>query len=408
MMINTKSWGAFEGDVRLISVATAIRWIGWGMAEPLIPVFLFSLMGGYGKSGLADVVGQAVFMLVLPAAGMLADRISLKRFLIVGLVLFCFDGLWSLAAATGLTILAVLANAIDGLAVASDVVGRATYIRRNSLPGQVGTVMGLQNGLVNAGFIGGALIAMIAVHFVKLSWIFFGILPTNLIALYLVSRIGGEGGSRTTACHRSGGSAQETRFWKDVLVRDTSLHLLAVLALFFNAISGLTTVLLPIYAYRHGASLDAVIVLGIVGVIPEMFGAFLGPVADQYGDRLITFALLASAACFSSFAVGVTSVVLTATVLILRTILVAAGLVIEACTTNRAEVTEYGRLSATVEGLKDIGKLVGIVALGFGIDYFGSTPVFIFMAVGALSLAMMVRFNRVARRRVVYSDESET
>src|SRR5258708_7811693 len=113
-----ESWEGSTSGGRAVSLSTGIRWIGWGMTEPLIPIFLFSLFGKYGTTGLVSSTGEIVFLVVLPIAGLLADRYSLKSFLIGGLLFFFFDGLWALAALTGLATLVLLANLFDGVAVA--------------------------------------------------------------------------------------------------------------------------------------------------------------------------------------------------------------------------------------------------------------------------------------------------
>jgi predicted MFS family arabinose efflux permease len=394
MQFSIKKWCPVRGTVGVISLATGIRWIGWGMAEPLIPVFLFSLLGGYGRSAVVDGVGQLVFILILPIAGMLADKVPLRQFLIVGLVLFCFDGLWSVASATKIVALAVLANAIDGVAVASDVVGRATYIRRHAEEGTIARTMGVQNGLINLGFIIGALISIVAVRFVSLSWIFLGIVPTNCVALYLVYRIEDDHAPILTDDGAQGRKTfQFSGLWGETLLGDGGLGFLGCVVLFLNALAGVTTILLPIYAYRHGSSLEGVIVLGIMAVIPEMFGSFLGRFADHYHERLLAGGLLGIAACLGILAIIGYSRLLFVVVLLLRAVVVVVALVIEKSATRRTDPNRYGRISAALEGLKDVGKFGGAVVLGFGIDHFGATSMFTFLAGTSALFGILVRLR---------------
>jgi MFS family permease len=382
-----------QTDVWILSWATGIRWIGWGMAEPLIPIFLFRAFGDYGHSSLVDGVGEIVFLLVLPLAGILVDRIPMKPFLLAGLILFLFDGLWTVAAATQLVIFAFIANAVDGIAVASDVVGRATFIRRRTPIERLGTVFGIQNAIINLGFVLGAFVGLFTVSHTSLAWIFFGIVPTNLVALWLVFQIKSDPQPSPTSSLSRLSVSEYWRVWQAALHQGARLQGLAGLVLFFNALTGFATLLIPIYAYRQGAQLKDVVMLGIVGVVPEVFGSLLGGIADKHRGRLLPVGLAAIGLCMVALGFIKYSIVLLALVLAFRSVLVLLGLVIDIQVTVRIQGDRFGRVGAVFEGLKDLGRVAGAVVLGFGMDFLGARTVFVLLAVAGCLLSAFLFVN---------------
>src|SRR6266481_4211987 len=377
--------------LRIISVATGIRWIGWGMIEPLLPVFLFSLVKSYGVSGLFDSVGQIVFLLVLPIAGIFADRISLKIFLIGGLFFFFLDGLWSVAAITSLVIFAFFANLFDGIAVASDVVGRATYIRQHAIGGRVASSMGFQNSLLNAGMLIGASISFVLIRFVSLPWIFFGVIPTNLVAIILLAYYLPD----NSPPPQQRDASTEFSFtnywgvWKHIAKSRNGLRFLAGLTLFVNMLSAFNVLLIPIYAYIHGANLQEIILLGGIGIVPYLFSSPLGKIADRWGLKIFPLGLLAASVIIAALSLPAAYSFLLAAVLMLQTILVLLGLVLENFVTARSEPEHFGRISAVVEGLKDIGGFMGAIGLGFAVDYLGVRIVFLPLSICAVGASIL-------------------
>jgi len=380
-------------EIRIISIATAIRWVGWGMAEPLIPVFLFSLLKSYGASGLIGSVGEVVFLLILPVAGILADRIPLKTFLIIGLIFFFFDGLWVVAALTSIATFALIANLFDGVAVASDVVGRATYIRRYVSSERVASVMGFQNTLINFGTIVGACISIVLIHFVSYAWIFFGIIPANLIALILFLYFL----PKDAISH---GNTQDSGYWsvwKDARNWKNGLHFLGALTLLLYALTALATLLVPIYAYVHGANLEEVIILGIIAILPQLFASPLGKIADTWRGKVLPIGLGVVALLLGSLAFVTSYALVLPVIFLLEVVLVLLGLVVENLVTAATDPAHYGRVSAVFEGLKDVGKFIGGVGLGFTLDLIGSERTFLLVAFIAILFVFCLRGKEKAR-----------
>src|SRR3989344_2171452 len=78
--------------IKLITLATTIRWIGWGFVEGFLPVFLFSFADSYAETGAFQSIYELVFVLAVPFVGMIADKISSKTILVIGLLIYPFIG----------------------------------------------------------------------------------------------------------------------------------------------------------------------------------------------------------------------------------------------------------------------------------------------------------------------------
>jgi predicted MFS family arabinose efflux permease len=298
--------------------------------------------------------------------------------------LFFFDGLWVVAATTSVALFALVANLFDGVAVASDVVGRATYIRRYALPEHVASIMGFQNALINFGTVVGACISIILIRFASYPWIFLGIVPANAIALLLLSYF----------LPKDGVLHKDTKdkywsVWKDVIGWPKGLRSLAGLTLLFYALTALATILISIYAYIHGANLQEVILLGIIVVLPQLLASPRGKLADAWRDQLFRVGLIIIALLIGSLAFVTSYLLLLPIILLAEIVLVLLGLVVETLVTAASDPAQYGRVSAVFEGLKDVGKFIGAVGLGFAFDLFGSRQTFLILAVAVISFVVL-------------------
>ncbi|NTU66864.1 MAG: MFS transporter [Candidatus Moranbacteria bacterium] len=122
--------------VRMITLITSIRWMGWGFAESLIPVFLFSFGKTYAEAGLLKSVLDVSLIVSMLFAGLIADSISATAMIAVGLVIYIFIGLgYWMAGVTGLVVFILFARIMNGISYALDSVGREAYISGISLLG---------------------------------------------------------------------------------------------------------------------------------------------------------------------------------------------------------------------------------------------------------------------------------
>src|ERR1700723_548483 len=118
--------------VRVITIATAVRWFGWGLAESLIPVFIFSFAHTYATTGLIGSAYDFAFIIALPIVGVAADELPATSLVALSLAIYPLVGLaYLMAGVFGLVAFVVIARIVNGVTYALDCVGRETYIRRH-------------------------------------------------------------------------------------------------------------------------------------------------------------------------------------------------------------------------------------------------------------------------------------
>jgi MFS family permease len=381
--------------IRVISIATGIRWIGWGMCETLIPVFLYTYVHSYGASGVLDAFGRVLFFIVFPVAGALADRIHVKTFLLVGLLFFLGDSVgYILTGLTGLVVFAALANLFDGVAVVSDVIGRATYIRRYGTRADSSFLFGFSEAWINAGWLVGMLLAFFLVDRLGMLWMFAAIGPTTLITFLLYWRLlpdDAHGKNAETTAPAALSVAAYTEVWRQFRAWTPEVRLSAMLMLLVHTVQAVGAFLIPIYAYTEGASLRQVILIGIVFNLPVLFAAALGRLADRLRTVAAVLGLCGIAATLAGLALVTSFGLMLLLVLALKICITLAALAIEGKVTRDVHEGSYGRVSAIFEAIKDLGALIGPVALGVAIDAAGVSVTFVGVALILMTLAWMLQ-----------------
>ena len=383
-------WHSVPKDIRLMSWATSIRWAGWDMIEPLSAVFLFSILHDYGRAAVVESMAGITFFLIVPFVGILADRMSLKKFLIIGLVFFFFGGFTSLSAATSLVIFAIVANIGCGIAIASDVVGRVTYIRRYAPEERVATVIGFQNTFLYSGTLLGACITLLIADHASFASIFFWVVPTYLVTLLLFIAFLKKDKPRAVKKDEMARYSfrEYASVWRDATSKESGLRLLAFLEFVFWALFSFCTVLIPIYAFVHGANYQEITLLYLLANLPQIFSSPFGRMADRWHRALLPIGMLAIAVMIGSFAMIHSFPFILVGVLVIETILVLLGLCVENLITSMTEPERYGRVGSVFEGLKEVGKFTGAIGLGFAVDALGTEPVFIALAIGTAILGL--------------------
>jgi MFS family permease len=121
-------------EAKILTAVTSIRWIGWGFAESLIPVLLYSFGHTFAEAGLLRSTYDIAFIIALPLVGVLADKTHRATTLVlIGLLLYLFCGVaYLLAGIMSAVVFIVLARGINGVAYAFDAVGRNTCVRRHT------------------------------------------------------------------------------------------------------------------------------------------------------------------------------------------------------------------------------------------------------------------------------------
>lgn len=358
--------------VRILTYATSIRWVGWGFAEALIPIFLFSFAGTYAAAGLLRSVYDVGFILMLPIAGMAADRFLSTGLILVGLMIYLFIGsAYFLAGVTGLVIFAVIARFLNGVSFSLDALGRETYIRRHTPREKIATVFGYFDTVASFWWIIAALAGAFLVKFFSIHALLFLITPTSLIAFFIVWRFRKNREEKTPAAGGRGLKSAYSEILKEIGVWGWKLRFVAMFNFFISFVSAVVVFFLPIEAYVQGADLSKTILLGVVFTLPTLFGWVLGKYFDRKGSAVFFYGFVIFAVLlgllgffdsyvlklFIAFGIGI----------ILELLSVGSNELI----TAYANPEHFGRVGGVMRSIADAGSMIGPLLIGILIDWQG-------------------------------------
>ncbi len=387
--------------VRVLAWARAVRWIGWGLGEALIPVFIIILSHTFAEAGLFSSSVDIAALISLPLIGLWADKVSAKRLILLSLLLYPIVGIsYFLAGFFGLAIFIVIARVSNGFTWELENVGIETYYRRTIDHKHIASSFGYIDTWSHVAWISAALVGIVLVHFMPIHYLLFGIAPFALVAYVIALRAPNdspkaEGSKKSSFMHSYVKAATEWRTW------NIELWLLSVLILFSGIVSALMYFFVPINAYLTGANLPMVVLITVSGAIPALFGYKLGRIADgrnKYG--LITFGLICLAVITFGLAVFPQYWFKLLAIFFMGIILELFYVVQSSLITTLGPAETYGERGSAFESIITLGDLVAPLILGIGLDLVGFSNVAYVMAVAAIVLSVVYRFlARGAKRR---------
>ena len=284
-----KLWdsGDIPHEAKLLTRITSIRWIGWGFAESLVPVFLYSFGHSFADAGLLRSAYDIAFIIALPLVGVFADRMRATTLVLIGLCLYVFCGTsYFLAGMTGLVVFVVFARAIHGVSFALDAVGRNTCIRRHTPASKLATVFGYFDTVAYFWWMVAACVGMFLIKYISIPNLLFLVAPTSLISIIILVRYRKQKIERSTGVEREVASVssifKELKFW------DTKLKSLLLFNFFIAFTGAIVVFFLPIQAYINGDGYNSVILMGIIVVLPTIFSWRLGKLFDGRGAQIFT------------------------------------------------------------------------------------------------------------------------
>src|SRR3972149_5416719 len=173
--------------IKIITWATTIRWVGWGFFESLLPVFMFSFANSFAETGFFKSVYYIFFLIAAPLAGILADRISTKVIILLGLAVYPLISLsYFWAGVSGMAVFIVIARALNGIGLAFDSVGRSTYFRLHSPKDKIATTIGYFDVITTIFWILAVLSSLYLIKIFEVHKLALAILPTTFIAIAMV------------------------------------------------------------------------------------------------------------------------------------------------------------------------------------------------------------------------------
>ncbi len=384
-MLNKK----FSPGISLIAWATGIRWIGWGFVEPILPLFLFSFGDSFANAGLLKATYDISYLLFLPITGILVDKISAKKIILIGLIAYPLIGLsYSLAAFFSITALIVVARFLNGFAYAFDSIGRATYYMRAVKDKHISSAFGHFDSISSFVYIGAMLLGLLIVPHVSFQWLALLIIPFSLIAVFMIQLwLPSQTTKQSVQTHHHKLSLHFFRGLKKELTDwGIGLHVVGIFVFFLGFIKSVVQFVLPIFAFTQGASITQVIFMAILLNIPTLFGDPIGRVADNHRLGSIIFGLCMTTVFFFALAFDQNYIFLLITILGIGFVNEIVGLSGKGIMSRLSRPSHYGKTNSIMEALRDFGTLSGPIVIGLLIDLLN--PSLAFITVGSLGLLL--------------------
>lgn len=359
--------------VSLISTATSIRWVGWGVVDALIPIFLFSFASSYAVTGLLTSVYSLSFILVLPIVGMVANYIQAKYMILAGLLIYPFIGLsYYFAGLFGLAIFVVIARILNGISYALDATGRCTYIRRHTEREGVGKVFGFFEAYAHFWWILAIISSMVLVNYFEIYQLFLLVIPTSIIAFFIVLKVPKDKCDNKRngwlACIQL---ASYGKFFREIFMWKKSLKRLAVNSFVLGIMFAFMDYFIPIYLYEQGYDLGKIILFTVIYSLPVLFSYQFGKTVDKFKGRVLPIlAVLLALSLFAiSFANTYALYILIAFIFSIVAMFISIS--IDAEMTRQGDHRRYGSLSSAILEIGEISVVIGPILTGLLIDQFG-------------------------------------
>lgn len=358
---------------RKITTITAVRYLGWGVVESLIPLFLFSLVGDFAETGLLKSVYGIVFFISLPIIGEIADHASLKKMVLFGLsIYFLISGSYFFAATTGSLLLVIIARALNGVSYAVDNTARETAFLRYGK--HAGKAFAFFETVVSFWWLIAVVISLFVAPYVHIKWLFLGIGVTNLFAFLIalkLPKMKEKESRKLPSLKKMFGSIIHFRALKHFKKKDRFPVLLTTIVQSF--VISLPTTYLAIFSYLESADVHGAILIAGLGALPGIMSMFIGRSSDVAPRRSMIFGLVLLALSFVIFAFA-GSLVMQLFVAFIAGISSEMIYLSSMVLVKKSTQSDYfGKVDSTLTALSSLVDILGVVAIGFLIDSINST-----------------------------------
>jgi MFS family permease len=378
--------------VRVFAWARAMRWIGWGFGEALLPVFIILFSKSFAEAGFFSSSVDIAGLISLPFIGLWADKVSAKRLILWSLILYPIVGIsYFFAGLFGLAVYIVIARIANGVTWELENVGIETYYRRTINSDHIAASFGYIETWSHVAWIGAALAGMILVHFMPIYYLLFLIAPFAVIAYFIALKAPKDSPKvdnkpKLSFMHTYAKAMSEWRTW------DSKLWMVSVLILFSSILSALMYFFIPIDAYLTGANLPMVVLITVLGSLPALFSYKLGRLADIKNKyHLIAIGLFASAVIVFGLAIFPQYWFKLVAIFLLGIALELFYVAQSALITTLGPAETYGKRGGAFEIVVTLGDLSAPLILGIGLDIIGFSHIALITAICALVLAVGYR-----------------
>lgn len=393
-------------EVKLVSISTAVLWFGWGFGEALIPIFLYQFASSYAETGLLKSILDIVALLVTPIIGYYADKISIKKMMLVGTVLYFLIAInYYFAGALAMAIFVVIARALNGLAWPLTCVSRESYICKYTPHRYMARAFGFFDTLGVMTWIVAVCLSLFLVNKLAIHQLLLLIAPAALISIIIAFFLPNDTKLKKIKPIRFNlRPYQETI--KEILRWPVKLRALILSSFLISFVSGAFFFFIPIEVWKEESSLQQVIILAIFYSLPEACGNLLGWVIDRVKvNRSLIFSL------FGLIAVIVGSILWTSFLWRLSA-LILVGIFIETIALCRHQLIadfnvknnfllwkthySFGSISAVLEEISGLGGFAGIILIGVLSDLAGWA-----VSLGLLAAILVLVFGIFVKKKII-------
>lgn len=393
-------------EVKIVSWSTAILWFGWGFGEALIPVFLYQFSNSYAETGLLKSAFDIVALLVTPVIGYYADKISIKKMMLVGIGLyFLVSFSYFLAGTLACALFVVFARVLNGISWPLTCTSRESYICKYTPENKMTRAFGYFDTLGNLAWVLAVCLSLFLVSKLAIHQLLLLIAPAAvlsfIVALFLPN------GTKLKKIKRVRFSlAPYKESVKEVLRWPLKLRTVVLSGFLVSFVSSAFFFFIPIEVWKNDSDLKQIIILAIFYSLPEVFGDLLGWVIDRIkvGKSLVIsfagiFVILVCSIFFNSFLWRLSALILVG--IFAETISLAQRqLIADFNVKNNLIITKtrysFGGINAILDEITSMGGFIGIILIGIIIDS-GNWPT----ALALMALILIYVFGVFIRNNII-------
>ncbi|MDP3966147.1 MAG: MFS transporter [archaeon] len=376
--------------IKLLTLSTSIRWLGWGFGEAFIPIFILLFSSNFLETGILASSYYLLFFLFLPISAYLADNFKVKNMILASMIIYLFIGLgYFFAGVTGAVLFIVLSRSLNGVSFSLDQIGRESYFMRHSPKGKVSEAFGRFDFITNLWWILAVFVGLFLVEFVniKIHELLFLIVPTSLISFFIILKLREKNKKKKV---KFSVKKAYLKFFKEIKNFNRGLRLIAFLTFVFLIFCSIIYLFFPISSYLEGNGIVSSAILALVYSIPFIWGARFGKIVDKKKDKVYLFGgvflilILLSIAYFKSY------IILLVVMLFSSAIFELLSLARRGLIARLGDRTHLGEIDGSLNGIAALGAILGPILFGLLIDLFGMKTGYTIIA--GLTLVSLVVF----------------
>jgi len=389
-------------EAKIVSWSTAVLWFGWGFGESLIPVFLYQFTNSYVETGLLKSVFDITALLVTPIIGYYSSKISIKKMMLIGIVLYFLIAVnYYLAGALAIALFIVIARILNGISWPLTCISRESYLCKYTPQKYMARVFGYFDTLGVLAWVVAVVISLFLVQKFAIHQLLFLIAPAAIISLIIAWFLPNDVKLKKIKPLKFNFRPYRESI-KEVFRWPVKLRVVILTSFLISLVSSAFFFFIPIEVWKADSDLRQIIILAIFYSLPEASGNLLGWMIDRLKvSRSLIFSLLGAI-------IVITASIFWASFLWRLTALILVGIFMETISLSRRQLIadfniknnflvsktrySFGGISAILDEITTVGSFAGIVLAGALIDLVSwSTALWFLAAVLVFVLGIFVK-----------------